>query len=178
MKSNASCHSFIEDIAAAAGGSAPLSAAAKAHLGECEQCQRKLAELKVVAVIYREAAAKLPQPELRLKTRRLVSALGKGTEPRRTFPIALRPVFTCAVAFIAIGTVLFVFRKPYETVDPEPIVRNERPERKVESGGLEPTLLAFRNELQSGREQVFASAPAGVALRHYRVKDVESELRN
>jgi hypothetical protein len=199
MKTNP-CDNYLKELAAAAitfrntetnraatvrerppgtaENSPSLSPEAAAHLQQCEVCQTKLRDLQNVAAMHTHAAANLPEPQLRLRRRQLERALKNGQPPRTSFAIPLRPAIAAAIAVITIVTFIFTSRTRHEPPATQVIVENNPGTNEDREETLQPTLHALRHEVQHGREQILAAAPSGVALRHYRVKDVENELRN
>ena len=167
------CDSYIEDIAAHVSGFASLSAEAAVHLRECAACRKKVAELKAIAAIQMDVAASLPEPKRRLNRHDLESALENSVEPTRSFAIWWRPILASAVALVVTAVVIFVAREPREVVRADPTPRTSSP-----ATSAEPTMLALRNEVEHGREQLLARVPLSGGMQHYRVKDVEIELRN
>ena len=176
MKTNL-CDTFIEDIAADAVGVTALSAEAAAHLRACAACREKLVVLKRAAEIQNAAAALLPEPKRQLSSRQLARALENEVEQRRGLVISRRPIFACAVVLALITAALFV-RKPQESAEPQPLARKVQTETQPKPEAFEPTMSALRHEMQGGGEQMFAAVRTGAGMRHYRVRDVESELQN
>ena len=173
-----SCERFIEEIAADAAGATPLRAEAAAHVGTCPTCQQKVAELRAVAAIQHAAAARLPAPGRPLSRRQLERALDNGAEQLRSFGTGTQPIFAGAMAIFALAAVLIISRKPQRPIETDLIAHHERIETRVEAEAFEPTMLALRNQIQGGGEQMLGTARTAAGLRHYRVRDVESELRN
>jgi hypothetical protein len=64
---------------------------------------------------------------------------------------------------------------------PEPIDRADQakplPETSLKEQAVTPTMLALRNDLQGGREQILAVRTTRNGINHYRVRDVERELK-
>lgn len=181
MKTNL-CSRYIEEIAANAADAGALSAEAREHLRGCAACRAKADELRAVAAIHMEAAANLPEPKRRPVqpiTYRLERVMMEdAAEPRRTFAIPLRPIVAGLIALLLLAAVLFSSRGPRKLPVVEPIATRELPETVASTGPVEPTILALRNEVQKGREQILASMPISSGMQHYRLKDVESELGN
>jgi anti-sigma factor RsiW len=177
MKTNL-CESQFGELAAYAAGSASLSAETAAHLRTCALCQKKVAELKAVAAVHMDAAANFPEPNRRLNRRQLERALDDSGEPRRPFAIRWRPILASVITLIVVAAVLFSSREPRKLPALEPIATRELPETVTSAGPVEPTILALRNEVQKGREQILAGMPISSGMQHYRLKDVESELEN
>jgi hypothetical protein len=172
------CESFAEDIAVNASDASALAGETAAHLRECESCREKLAELKSVATLQRQVETELPEPRLRLTKRQLERALSNDTGVWSGPRMQWQPVFAGALALVLIAMVMVMRRDPEQRVDTQNQTQQPQPELKAAEEVFEPTMLALRHELQGGREEILASAPTGGRMRHYRVKDVESELRN
>jgi predicted anti-sigma-YlaC factor YlaD len=168
------CQEFVEDIAAFAS-EAELSPEAATHLRNCARCREKIAELKAVAALHREAAANLAEPKRRLSRSKLEFALANGSRRRRELEIRWRPVLAGAVALALIVGGALTHRKPQERVDASYQSKHEQRETKVGEESVEPTMLILRHEVEG--ERMLAGTTAA-ATRHYRVKDVERELRN
>jgi hypothetical protein len=171
------CDRFLEEVAAHASDSAPLSRELSAHAESCPGCREKIAELKAIAAMQREAAANLPEPNLRLSRRRLERALQAEAGQHGQLAMWLRPAFIGLAAIILLATLLVIRRPPQIHVERQPQGQEQQAPR-VEEQPLEPTMLALRHEVQDGREQILAAVPTGRAIRHYRVRDVEMELGN
>ena len=69
-----------------------------------------------------------------------------------------------------------IHRLSRDRVDARPQAKQEQRETKAGEEALEPTLLALRHEVEGGRDPVLVGT-TGAGIRHYRVKDAESELR-
>jgi hypothetical protein len=175
MKKN--CEGFVEDIAAFASDTAGLSTEAAAHVRNCAACRNKIAELKAVVAMHRDAAANMAEPKRRLGRPQLECALANGGWRRRDFEIRWRPVLAGAVAVGLIVGAAVTHRTPREGVDASHPSKHAQREMSVREEAFEPTLLALRHEVEGGREQMLAGT-TGAGIRHYRVKDVGSELRN
>jgi hypothetical protein len=173
-----SCDCYVEDLADYATDSISLSAEAAAHLRQCAVCQEKVAELKAVVATQMEAAANLPEPKRRISRGPLERALDDSVEPQRPPTIRLRPILVGAVGLIAAAAVIFVFREPRELVRNGTIPTADPPAPQVGTEPAAPTMLALRNEVERGREQILARIPISGGMQHYRVRDVESELKN
>ncbi len=173
MKKN--CERFVEQIAAFASDTSGLSAEAVAHVQSCETCREKIAELKAVAALHREVAANMAEPKRRLGRPQLERALASGGWRSRAFEIRWRPVLAGTVALVLIVGGAVTHRTRSE--GPSHHSNHEQRETNVGKEPFEPTMLALRREVEGGREQVLAGT-TGPGIRHYRVKDVESELRN
>ena len=180
MKTNL-CRCYVEEIAANAADAGPLSAEARQHLRGCADCQAKANELRAIAAIHMEAAANLPEPKHRPgrpSTFWLERAMENAAEPRRAFAIPFRPIVAGLIVLLLVAAVLFSSREPRKLPALEPIATRELPETVTSAGPVEPTILALRNEVQKGREQILAGMPISSGMQHYRLKDVESELEN
>jgi predicted anti-sigma-YlaC factor YlaD len=175
MKRN--CEQFVEDISAFASDTAGLSAEAAAHIQNCARCREKLGELQAVAAMHREAAGNLAEPKRHLDRRQLERALTSAGSRRRNFEIRWRPVLGGAVALALIIGGVVTSRTPRGSVEAGHRFPHEQRETKVGEESFEPTMLALHHEVEGGREHMLAGT-TGDGIRHYRVKDVETELRN
>ena len=175
MKKN--CKGFVEEIAAFASDAAGLGTEATAHAQNCARCREKIEELKAVAAMHREAAASMAEPKHRLGRAQLECALAKGGWRRRDSEIQWRPVLAWTMALAFIIGVAVAHRTYRERADEIPPSRHEPGEAKAGEETLGPTMLALRHEVEVGRDPIFAGT-SGAGMRHYRVKDVASELRN
>lgn len=172
------CSRYIGEITANAVDAGPLSAEGRQHLRGCIDCQAKANELGTVAAIHMEAAANLPEPKRRPGTRWLKRAMENAAEPQRAFAIPLRPIVAGLIALLLLAAVLISSRESRKLPTAKPTATRESPETVTSAGPIEPTILALRNEVQKGREQILASMPISSGMQHYRLKDVESELGN
>ena len=175
MKKN--CESFVADIAAFASNSAELSPGAAEHVQHCGSCRQRIAEFKAVAALQREIAVSIVEPSRRLSWRQLEESLAGGGRARRDFEIRWRPVLAGAAALALFVGGALIFRTPPERLDVSQQSTQEQPERKLRKEASEHSLLALRHDVESGRERMLAKN-SGAAMRPYRLKDVESELRN
>jgi hypothetical protein len=174
MKKN--CDRFVEDIAAFASDSAELSPAAAAHVQHCVSCREKIAEFKAVAAMHREVASNIAEPKRRLDRRQLEESLAIGRQARRDFEIRWRPILAGAAALALFVGGALIYRTPPERLDARQQSTPGQPERKLREEAFEQSLLALRHDVEGGRERML-SKNSGAALRHYRLKDAESELR-
>jgi hypothetical protein len=177
------CEARIEDLAACATGETSLSAEAAAHLRECAECQEKVAELKSVAAIHERGAARLPEPRLRLKRRQLERLLEeergegrRGAEFRRLRLVVAGGAVAVVLALILASVVLR--REPVESRQVPAIDVREAVSAVEAANAIVPTMLALHHEARDGRERLLASMPLGDGVKHYRVGDVASELKN
>ena len=175
MKMN--CESLVEEIAAFASDAAELSTQAAEHVRNCPRCREKISELKTIAAWHRETAANLAEPKRRLGRAQLEDALAKGRSIRRNLEIRWRPMLAGALALAAIVGAVVIHRIPRERMDASPQVKKEPRGMQVREPALEPTLLALHHEVADGRERRLAGT-TGAGIRHYRVRDAASELRN
>lgn len=171
MKRN-DCDAFAEEIGACIGSGVRLGADAAAHLRECVKCRARMAEVEAVAAVQEEIAARMPEPKRRLHRRRLERLL----EEQRRGIGWLRPALIGFVAVMILAAVAVL--REQDGMPPEASVAVSRgEENSAETPVPAPTILALRQELENGRE-VLASAPSSGAMKHYRVRDVQMELRN
>jgi len=175
MKAN--CESLIEEIVAFAADARGLSTEAAEHVGNCTRCREKVAELKAIAALHREAAAQLAEPKRRLGRAKLEAAMTKGGSSQSHFEIPWRPMLAGALALGVMVGVIVIHRMPRESLDASFQVKPQPQERQVRPVALEPTLLALHREVEGGRERMLAGN-TGAGIRHYRVKDAAGELRN
>ena len=176
MKTN--CRDFAEEIAAFASGIADLTTEAAAHVQDCAVCRRKIAELKAVTALHREAAASLAAPKRRLSRRELESAMVKDGGNSGVFRAHWKSALAGAVVLAVIIGAAVTHRPLHEPADATQQTNHEQTKTEVEEEVFEPTLQALRREVESGRERMVAASPVGPGLRHYRVKDARSELGN
>ena len=168
-----SCADYFEAFTSYVLECESLSEEAAAHLQRCADCHEKVAELKRVATDCREAALRIPEPRRRLRRAELERSLvGEGRQSHSTW---WRPaLFGGAVAVLAIA--ISVTWK-----SPEPTDRLHQakplPETPLKEQAVTPTMLALRNDLQGGREQILALSTTRNRINHYRVRDVERELQ-
>ena len=150
-----------------------LNEEAAAHLQRCTDCHEKVAELKRVTTNCREAALRISEPRRRLRRAELERSLaGEGRQSRSTW---WRPVlFYGAVAVVAIAiSVTWKSPEPIDGAHQE----NPLPETSLKEQAATPTMLALRNGLQGGREQILALSTTRNGINHYRVRDVKRELQ-
>lgn len=173
MKKN--CKRFVEDIAVFASDTSGLSTEAAAHVHNCGTCREKIAQLTAVAAMHREGAANLVEPKRRLSRPQLERVLASGGRRMRDFEIRWRTVLAGVVALALIIGGVVTHRPHLER--PSHQSKHDQGEKNVEQEAFEPTMLALHQEVESGRE-LMLSETVGPGIRHYRVRDVESELRN
>src|SRR5262249_46303413 len=89
MKTN--CETWSGEIAALASDAGKLSPEAAAHVQGCADCQERIAALKAVAALHREAAANLPEPKRRLGRQQLEELLANGRQRGQSSEIRWRP---------------------------------------------------------------------------------------
>jgi hypothetical protein len=167
MKRN-DCDAFAEEFGAYIGSGVRLGGGAAAHLRECARCQEKVA----VAKLQEEVAAQMPEPKRRLHRRQLERLLAK----KRGGIGWMRPALIGFAAVLILAAVAVL--REQDSVPPEASVLVSRTEENsAETTVSAPTILALRQELENGREML-ASAPISGAMKHYRVRDVQMELRN
>ena len=88
----------------------------------------------------------------------------------------MRPALIGFAAVLILAAVAVL--REQDSVPPEASVLVSRTEENsAETTVSAPTILALRQELENGREML-ASAPISGAMKHYRVRDVQMELRN
>ena len=169
------CDTFAEEIGAYIGSGVRLGADAAAHVRECAKCREKVAELEAVAAIQEDVVARIPEPKRRLHRRQLERLL----EEKREGIGWMRPAVIGFAAAMMLAAVVVLRELPEkDSVPSDASVAVSRTEQKApEEAAVAPTVLALRQELEKGREML-ASAPSSGAMRHYRVRDVEMELRN
>jgi hypothetical protein len=172
------CDRFNEDLAAYAVNASSLTIEAASHVRQCAACQKKVAELKAVAAIHSAAASDLPEPKRSLCRGQVESALAHERGQGRTFVTGLRPIFACAVGLVMVAAVFIVSRKRQEPIATQPAIAHGRIAMRAEAEHFEPTMAALRREVHGGGEQLLTAVPISGGMRHYRVKDVQSELRN
>jgi len=175
MKAN--CERFVEDIAAFSSDAARLSPNAAAHLQNCASCREKVAEFQALAAIHRDAAAHLPEPNRRLGRRQLERALTTGGARGGDFELSWRPVLAGVLALAFIIGIAVTYRTPPEEVAATHQPIHERRDAKATEETFEPTMLALRHRVEGGREQMLVGT-TGDRIRPYRLKDVETELKN
>ena len=167
------CADHVEEFANYVAECDALSEEAEVHLQNCACCQQKVAELQKVAALCQEQAQRLPEPGRRLHWRALERSLaGEWGESRFTL---WRPLLAGGLA-IAVALALSVMWKPSETLDPS-TPANALLESSVKEQAVEPTMLVLHNALQGDREQILVFNPKRNAISHYRVRDVERELK-
>jgi predicted anti-sigma-YlaC factor YlaD len=174
MKSNR-CEAYFGEIAAYLAGERELSGGAAVHLRECAECRVKVAELKTVAALHAEGAARIPEPKRRLNRQRLMRSLEKEEERGPSFGWA-RPVLAAlAVMMVATSVVLWNKRN-------EPVIETRAAisEGRSSSAPFVPvqTILALHQELRDGRELLPIDGQSGKGIKHYRLRDVQRELEN
>lgn len=166
------CADHIEELASYVAESDSLSKEAAGHLRECVDCRQKVAELKQVAAKCRDEALCIPEPRTRLHRAALERAMAsEGGQSRLPW---WRLVLAGGAVVIAIA--ISVNRKSPEVIGAASPL-NPSKEVPAEEAAKAPTMLALRHDLQGGREQTLALSPAGNGISHYRVRDVERELR-
>ena len=175
MKAN--CERLGDDIAAFAADAAPLSRDAAPHLQNCANCREKVAELQALAAFHRDAAANLPEPNRRLGRRQLERALANGSARGGDFKVSWRPALAGVLVIALMIGIAVTHRTPQEEAEASHRPLHERRETKATEETFEPTMLALRRDVEGGREQMLVGT-SGDRFRHYRLKDVETELRN
>lgn len=175
MKSN--CKELALDIMAVAAEHAELSNELAEHLGSCRVCREKMESLRAIAAIHRDTAASLPEPKRRLGRQQLESVLAESEGSRQPAPVRWRPILAGALALVLIlgGAATLQTMRERARAHHEPI---EPPHqmRRAQSV-VEPTLLALRQDVEAGRDQVHGLT-TGARIYHYRIKDVEREMTN
>jgi hypothetical protein len=172
-----SCADYIEEFASYVAESGSLGENAAGHLRRCARCQQKVAELKGVAANYREDSLRIPEPRRRLRRAELQRLLaGEGRQSRSTW---WRPVLAGGVAIVVAIAISVTWKSP----EPNDLALQVKslPAAPLKESAIAPTMLALHHDLQGGREQILALGPALTPTRngmnHYRVRDVERELR-
>ena len=175
MKAN--CERFVEDIAAFSSDAARLSPDAAAHLQNCASCREKVAEFQALAAIHRDAAAHLPEPNRRLGRRQLERALINDGTRGGEVKVSWRPVLGGVLVLALIIGIAVTYRTPPEEAAATHQPMHERRDAKATGETFEPTMLALRHGMEGGREQMLVGT-TGDRIRPYRLKDVETELKN
>lgn len=177
-----SCEAHVEELAACIAGEPSVSAEAAAHFRDCTECREKLEKLKSVAAVHERGAARIPEPK-RMLTRRELERLmaGDGGKDRGAVFKRLRPLVAGGAVVVAVAVIIAmaVFRREEHVVStgaPEVEVHVER--SGVDPEVFVPTMLALHRDVEERREQLLASAPVAVGMKHYRVRDVASELES
>ena len=168
------CNDYFNDIVAHVADSSVLGPQAAAHLADCARCQDKVAGLKRIAAIHQLTAHDLPEPKHRLTRRQLERSFERAPAASLTF--RLRPVVFSLLALI-IAAAIYLFQKPLDSNE-SPSASYQKPGSQSETKSFAPTILALRHQVLDGREQTLASSHSGSGIRHYRLGDVEIELRN
>jgi hypothetical protein len=175
MKSK-QCEAHIGEIAAYLAGETALSEDATVHLKECAECRAKVAELRAVVTIHGDGAARIAEPRRRLSRKMLVRSLGAEEQRGMGFNW-LRPVLAASAVVVVVAASLMLRDKPIESME-APVVAGREAESASEGAAPAQTILALHQEVRDGRELLLVSGRGGSGLKHYRVRDVESELGN
>lgn len=172
------CERIVQDIDALVSDTEELSPESAAHVQHCAVCQKRIAELNAIVAIQREAAANLAAPSRRLSRKELEGALADGGIGRSGFEIRWRPVLAGAIALVLMIGVTVIHRTPREGPGIAEQSKHGQSTRSLANEGIASTLLALQYEVEDGREIMLATVSNGGGTRHYRMKDVESELRD
>jgi hypothetical protein len=174
MKTN--CEPWFEEIAAFASEAAKLSPEAAAHVHGCARCRKKIAAWQAVAGLHREAAAHLAEPKRCLSRRRLAEVLAKGRRRGHPSEIRWKPVLAMSVAIGLILSAAAISRRPRHGMNSRLQGKQQQTALQTSAEPSDPTMLALRRGLAAKGEPMLAGA-TGAGMRHYRVKDTDSELK-